>query len=88
VGWKIQKTEGSNVTDLETLPGHMSVAEVETTLQRLVCSHLSEKEVVAASLRKEMGGHSDLLERAGVFEPICFGHGDLKFVATRENPSV
>ncbi len=87
MGWKIQKAEGSDVTHLATLPGHMSVAEVETTLQRLVCRHLSEKEVVAASLRKEMGGHSNLLERAGAFEPICFGHGDLKFVATRENPA-
>ena len=88
MAWKLQKVEGTEVTDIGSLPSHMSVAEVETTLQRLVCTRLTEEEVIAASLRKEMGAHSDLLERVDGGVPSSFGHGDVQFIAKKEADEV
>lgn len=90
MSWRLQRIEGTDVVDVGLLPSHMSVAEVDTALQRLVCTRLTEQEIVAASLRKDMGGHSILLERVGatlsigVGEPISFGHGDVQFIAKKE----
>ena len=84
VSWRIQRIEGTDVTDVGSLPSPMSVAEIETTLQRLVCTQLTEREIIAASLRKEVGGHSHLLERVGSREPISFGHGEVYFIAKKE----
>ena len=84
VSWKIQRIEGTDVTDVGSLPSLMSVAEIETTLQRLLCRQLTEGQIIAASHRKEMGGHSDALERVGNNAPISFGHGEVYFIAKKE----
>lgn len=82
--WKICKVEGTVTENVGSLPGYMSVAEVETTLQRLLCTRLTEQEVIAASHRKEMGGHSCLLERVGDGGLISFGQGEVRFIAEKK----
>ena len=82
--WKLKRVEGTAATEIGSVPGDMSIAEVETTLQRLVCTRLQEPEIIAASLRKGHGAYSPHLERVGEGETITFGHGDVHYLAVRE----
>ncbi len=84
VTWKLKRIEGTKITEIGTLPASMSVAEVEVVLQRLVCTRLTEQEVISASLRHEAGGQSSLLERVGGFDPMVFGHGGIQYSAEQE----
>lgn len=80
--WRVQRIEDGQTTDVGTLPGEMSVGEVETTLQRLLCTHMTEAEVIAASLRKEMGSHSEALARRTGVGPVICGDERLSYKAT------
>ncbi len=61
--WKIHAFDGQKEIEVATLPrGKLSESEMETLLQRLAARHLSDSEVVAASLRKRAKGHSSVLE--------------------------
>jgi len=71
--WHIEGFDGDTVIFVSDMPGNMSQQEIETTLQRLAASHLSADEIVRASLRKNAGDYSALLERVGKDAPICFG---------------
>ena len=87
MSWKIQKIEGIITTDLGSLPPFLSEVEVKVALQRLVCTRLTEQEVIADSPRHEMGGHSVQLERVRGITPVVFGHGNVQYVATLETMS-
>jgi hypothetical protein len=71
--WKILRWEGNDAASLGELPGKMTESEVETVLQRLVCSDLTAAEILAASRRKGDDGYSVLLERNGSGRPLSFG---------------
>lgn len=71
--WQIRGMDGQNVMFECEMPGQMSESEISATLQRLVARHLSESEVVSASLRKRSSGYSPLLERVGRGRPISYG---------------
>jgi hypothetical protein len=58
--WLIEGYERFDRFFQTQLPGHMSDEEITTIIQRLACRHLSEAEIVAASLRK--GKRTSLLE--------------------------
>ena len=59
--WKITGYEGLDEIFSRSIPD-MTETEVEVILQRLAARHLSEVEVISASLRKGMKGRSTLLE--------------------------
>jgi hypothetical protein len=50
--WRIEGYERFDRFFEIRLPGHMTEEEIVTIIQRLACKHLSEAEIVAASLRK------------------------------------
>ena len=58
--WLIEGYERFDRVFQTRLPGHMSEDEVVIIIQRLACRHLSEAEIVSASLRK--GKRTSLLE--------------------------
>lgn len=82
--WHVEGRNGSTVMFECDMPGNMSEREIEVTLQRLVARHLSEVEVVSASLRKNARGYSTLLERVGRGLPICYGE-DPHYIAARKD---
>jgi hypothetical protein len=71
--WQIRRLDGGNVKFEWEMPGQMSESEISATLQRLVACHLSESEIVSASLRKGSSGYRSLLERVGRGRPISYG---------------
>jgi hypothetical protein len=61
--WKITGYDGAEPVFEQSLPeGSLSAPEMETLLQRLAARHLTEGEVVAASLRKNSAGYRRDLE--------------------------
>jgi hypothetical protein len=61
--WKITGYDGAKTVFEHFIPeGSLSEPEMETLLQRLAARHLSEKEVVASSLRKNSAGYRHDLE--------------------------
>jgi|ERR1700722_1004993 len=50
--WRIEGYERFDKFFETRLPGHMTEKEIVTIIQRLACKHLSEPEIVTASLRK------------------------------------
>ncbi len=61
--WVIRGYDGSEQTFERALPeGLLSEAEMKIVLQRLACRHLSDEEVVSASLRKNAAGYRADLE--------------------------
>ncbi len=58
--WLVEGYERFDRIFQARLPGHMTDKELVTIIQRLTCKHLSEEEIVAASLRK--GKRTSLLE--------------------------
>ena len=60
--WKITGYDGSTEIFSEEVSGALTDGEIVRILQRLVARHLTEREVVAASLRKNMAGYASLLE--------------------------
>jgi hypothetical protein len=60
--WKITGFDGSTEIFSEEVSGALTDGEIGRILQRLVARHLTEREVVAASLRKNMVGYASLLE--------------------------
>ena len=71
--WQIRGWDGTDAIFECEMPGQMSEPEISVTLQRLVSRHLSEREVVSASLRKNASGYVPLLERVGRGPPIAYG---------------
>lgn len=82
--WWLQRIEDGQATSVGTLPGEMSVGEVEITLQRLLCTRMTEAEVIAASLRKEAGAHSEALARRTGVGPVTCGDDRLRYTATHQ----
>jgi hypothetical protein len=60
--WKITGYDGATEIFSEEVSGALTDGEIGRILQRLVARHLTEREVVAASLRKNMAGYASLLE--------------------------
>jgi len=60
--WKITGYDGSRKIFSGEVPGILTDEEVGRMLQRLVARHLTEREVVAASLRRNFAGYTALLE--------------------------
>ena len=58
--WKIQGIHSTTVVFKGELPGGYSNGEITTILQRLACRHLTDEEIISASLRK--GRRTSLLE--------------------------
>jgi hypothetical protein len=58
--WKIQGIQSTTVVFKAELPGGYSNGEIATILQRLACRHLTDEEIISASLRK--GRRTSLLE--------------------------
>ena len=71
--WQIRGFDGANQIFEGEMPGQMTESEISTTLQRLAARHLSEAEIVSASLRKRAPSYVPLLERIGRGSPICYG---------------
>ena len=67
--WRIEGSDGFRAD----LPGSLNPKAVSRVLQRLVCHHLSNDEIVNASRRKGSRGYSSLLERIGLGDPLHFG---------------
>jgi hypothetical protein len=56
--WQIRGYDGDNPTFERELPfGSVTDLEMETILQRLQARHLTDDEIVSASLRKNMAGY-------------------------------
>jgi hypothetical protein len=60
--WKITGYDSTTPIYDGEAPSILTEEEIATMLQRLVARHLSEAEVVAASLRKNLSGYAPLLE--------------------------
>ena len=60
--WKIEGHDGLTKIFETTAPHVMSENEITTLLQRLACQHLTQLEIVAASLRSNLQGYTALLE--------------------------
>ncbi len=60
--WKIRGHDGLVPIFEQTIPGNLSEREVIALLQRLASRHLSNDEVVSASLRKNAKGYTPHLE--------------------------
>jgi hypothetical protein len=60
--WKITGYDGSCQIYAGEVPGILTDDEVGRILQRLAARHLTDQEVVAASLRKNFVGYAPLLE--------------------------
>jgi hypothetical protein len=60
--WKIEGYRQSEKIFSTRVPGNLSEERIITIIQRLTCKHLSEDEIVAASLRKP--------KRTALLEPI------------------
>jgi hypothetical protein len=71
--WKISGWDSTTKVMEATLPGHMEPPEVIRALERLVSRHLSDNEVIAASLRRNAKGYAPFLERIGYGFPIQIG---------------
>ena len=71
--WRIRGWDGEDVIFECEMPGQMSETEISVTLQLLASRHLSERQVVNASLRKNILGYVRLLQRVGKGPPITYG---------------
>ena len=61
--WVIRGYDGSDQTFERTMSeGLLTEAEMKVVLERLACRHLSDEEVVSASLRKNAAGYRADLE--------------------------
>lgn len=60
--WKIELLDGMNTIGVWEVSRQLTEKEIGTLMQRLVCSRSDANDIVAASLRKNMRGHSALLE--------------------------
>jgi hypothetical protein len=60
--WRIEGYKQFDRVFQTRLPGNMSESEIVTIIQRLACRHLSEEEIVQASLRKN--------RRTSLLEPL------------------
>jgi hypothetical protein len=69
--WRIERLDRLDVTYERFVPGNLSEDEVTAIIQRLACKHLSEDEIIGASLRRPR--RTALLEtlRGGNPEDIC-----------------
>jgi hypothetical protein len=72
--WRIRGHNGQTLVFDDEMPGNMTEAEICRTLERLASRHLTDKEVVEASLRPGHPRYNRLLERSGAGEPISYGH--------------
>jgi hypothetical protein len=79
--WHIEGYDGGALTFECSMPGNMSNREIEIVLQRLAARHLSENEVVSASLRRNAKNRSPLLDRIGNGFPIMYGENPY-YIAT------
>jgi hypothetical protein len=76
--WRIEGYDGDQRIFDRTIPvGMISDSELKVLMQRLACRHLSDAEIVAASLRRNSEGYSPLLELSVTSAPgqhvICSG---------------
>jgi hypothetical protein len=60
--WKIEAMDGFDTTFETLIPGNLTRTEVTTIIQRLACRHLTESEIISASLRKP--------RRTSLLEPL------------------
>ena len=86
--WKITGYDGAREIYSGEVPGILTDEEVGRILQRLAARHLSDQEVVAASLRKNFVGYAPLLEctfdRAGPKGNIVTCGSNPHYIAFRE----
>ena len=86
--WKIRGFDGDRLTFEREIPlGSLSELEMETLLQRLAARHLTDGEVVGASLRRGSAGYRYDFEIArntgGLFALMTPGSG-MHYTATVE----
>jgi len=86
--WVIRGYDGSEQAFERSMPeGLLSEVEMKAVLQRLACRHLSDDEVVSASLRKNATGYRADLEikqsHGGRFTLMTIGSGS-HYTATVE----
>lgn len=60
--WEIKGYDGIEEFFSDEVPGNLSEDEMRMLLQRLAARHLSEREIVGASMRKNSPRHNSLLE--------------------------
>ena len=60
--WGIKGYDSSKEIFADEVPGSMSVDEVSTILERLVCRELTPHDIVSASVRKNYKRYAALLE--------------------------
>lgn len=80
--WAILRIRGTeNQDEIAQLPGHFEDSTVEEILRRLLCSTLTEEEIVEASKALRRDRSLGLLARIGKQSPIQLGHGETSFIA-------
>jgi hypothetical protein len=87
--WKIMGYDGSTEIFSEEVSGALTDGEIGRILQRLVARHLTEREVVAASLRKNMAGYARpaLMELDRTVDRMIGGHHDVRACRRRSSSS-
>ncbi len=86
--WVIRGYDGSEPIFERRMPeGSLTEAEMKVVLQRLACRHLSDDEIVCASLRKKAAGYRADLEirqsHGGKYALMTTGSGN-HYAATVE----
>lgn len=71
--WRIKGWDSTTLIVDRQMPGYLSEKEIATTLQRLVSRHLSDEDIIDASLRRGDSRYRPLLERVGGGAPIAYG---------------
>jgi hypothetical protein len=79
--WQIKGWDGQKPVFEREVAGNLTEPEISAMLQRLACRHLSDTEIIRASVRKGDPEYAPLLERIGTGNPICYGDGSLHYTA-------
>jgi len=71
--WTVRKWDGLEEIWSRDLPGRMGPNQVERLLQRLACRHLTDDEIISASLPKNAVGRTSILDETDFAQPMSYG---------------
>jgi hypothetical protein len=71
--WQVTGYKSDKKLWSKTVSGRLSDAQMLALLQRLVCMHLSEDEIISSSLQSNDPKRTAHLDRVGGGAPLCVG---------------